>query len=363
MIQPSAAEGPAVFAVLHHPPTLAARSAFPPLIERLGARPVYYSATWERLCRRSWTVGYLLRRLGNRYYGSTWNAMVPVLDDWRLLERTQYAGPHIVHFLWGEFATPKWPGVYRRRGARLIGTFHCSARRQSAVMAAWRTFREFEWITVVSGTQLPLFLDRGYPEERLRVIPLGVDTDYFRPAADRRPPGGPLKGILVGNTERDHEFLAEVLRRLPAGVMDFSVCTAPDNHSPYRGVPGVKLQPHLPDEDLVRLYQAADVMVMPMLDCTANDAMLEAMACGTPVMTNRVGGVPEYVDEKSSFIMDGKNADEWVDRLTDLARNKDRVAGRRAAVRQWAGRFSWSKLVADYRRLYDEVLRSPPIGR
>ena len=71
--------------------------------------------------------------------------------------------------------------------------------------------------------------------------------------------------------------------------MQLSVCTAPEYHGIYKDIPSVRILPFLPDNELTRLYQETELVVMPMLDCTSNDAVLEAMSCGTPVMSNRVG--------------------------------------------------------------------------
>lgn len=343
--------------VYHQPEGFTRRSAFPALVEELGARALLYEETWARLQRRSWTLGHLLRRFGNWYYGSAWNALVPVRDELRILGGIEADGPLVVHFLWAEFASPRLGPLYRRKGALLVGTFHCGARRQASVLGRFHSLRVYDRLAVVSRTQVPFFVDRGYPEDRIRVLPLGIDTDYFRPLPRSREEGGPaLQAILVGQTERDHEFAAEVMRRLPAGAARLSVCTHPDSHRYYAGLANVELLPRLSDEDLLRLYQTADLMVMPLLDCSAPDAMLEAMACGTPVMTNQVGGVPEYLSPECCFLMNGRNADEWVEVLVGLSRDRGALRGRAVAVRSWAERFSWRIVAQRHLSLYRDLL-------
>lgn len=346
-----------VHLVLHHPSGFSEHSAFKPLVELLDVPSLYYEITWEKLQARSWTLGHLLRRIGNRYYGSEWNALVPVWDELRFAHAVGCQSPHIVHFLWGEFASPRWPGLLRRRGAAIVGTFHCSARRQPGVLGAFKCFDSFDAVTVVSETQIPYFESQGVSRDRIRVIHLGVDTDYFRPVAERDPAaGGPLKALFVGTTERDHEFMVKVLKALPSGLVEFSVCTSSDMRYHYAGLAGVRPMKYLADDELLKAYQGADLYVMPFLDCTANDALLEAMACGTPVLTNRVGGIPEYVSSKCSFVMDGKNVEEWASLLVELARDRRKLEAFRAPVRAWADRFSWRIIVEQYRSLYRDLL-------
>ncbi len=346
---------PAVCAVLHDPATSGRNSGMLPLVASVGGEPVWYRLGWERLQRRSWTLGCLLRRLGNRFYGSEWNALVPWLDESRLAREAAQTRADVIHFLWAEFASPRRPAAFRRGGAKLVGTFHCSARRQPSVLGRYRCMGSFDGITAMSQTQVPFLVEKGAPADRTRVILHGVNETFFSPGGEQSPGGDRLRALLVGYTERDHEFAAEVFRRA-RGIADADVFTATDYHGFYKGIGNVRLREWSADEHLRDAYRQADVLVMPMLDCTANNAILESMACGTPVMVNRVGGVPEYVDSSCNFVMDGKNADEWVDLLTDLARNRDALAARRPAVRAWAERFSWSLIAPQYLEFYRQVL-------
>jgi len=104
-------------------------------------------------------------------------------------------------------------------------------------------------------------------------------------------------------------------------------------------------------------YQQADLLAMPMLDSAANNVLLESMACGTPVMVNRVGGVPEYVSPECNFVMSNdRNVDEWVEKLLWLEQNRDVVERMRPATRTWAEKFDWKLIAEDYRAMYREVM-------
>jgi len=348
-----------IYHVLHLPKYFAARTAFVPLVEKLEATPVYYDIAWEKVAEKSWTLSHLLRRAGIAYYGSAWNALVPVWDELKMARAMSAAGPRIVHFLYGDFATPRSRRLFRRKQDRLIGTFHASQRKQPSVLLPRLDLRVYDFLTVVSETEIPFLVSRGFPAERIRTIPLGVDTDFFRPDPAWKPFAGSIRAILVGSTERDHAFAAEVMRRLPAGCVTLSVATSREQQAHYRNVPGVSILPWLSDEELVKAYQQAELLFMPMLDCTANDAILEAMACGTPVMANRVGGIPEYVDASSAFTFESKNADEWAEVLQSLMKQRERLAAMRSDVRRWAERFGWNVLAGRYYALYQEAFEQP----
>lgn len=349
-----------VTAFLHHPPGFSVHSGMYPLVDALGATPVYYRETWRRVQDCFWKPGYQLKWWGDSYYRSGWNALLPFVDECRLALNAP-RGADVAHFIWSEFASPSRAGWFRKKAKKLVGTFHASARKLPEVIrAGYRALEFFDGITLMSETQKPFFLDRGYPEEKIRVFLHGVNTSYYCPASRlETDPGAPLQGLLVGSTERDHAFVAEVLRALPKGVLELTVLTNAHQRELYYGdAPGARFPGHLNDRELLACYQQADLLVMPMLDCTANNAVLESMACGTPVMVNRVGGISEYVEPGCNMITNDKNVNDWVARLVAMKQDKAALESRRDAVRAWAEGFDWSLKARAYKEFYAELLES-----
>jgi glycosyltransferase involved in cell wall biosynthesis len=350
------APGVPIYAYYHRPRYFGSHSGLSPLADAVGAHHVTHGIYWEWLAYYVWWLGNPLRRIGQRYYGSDWNAIVPVWDEIRFASRIKRSSASIAHFLFAEFAGPRWTQPFRRRGARIVGTFHTSPRRQESVIGRMN-LQAYDQISVVSRTMIPFFVEHGYPVERIHVTLHGVDTDYFRPG-DRPSDSGnkSINGLLVGATERDHEFAAAIMNKLPDGVMHLKVATRPILRPHYRDVRNTTILDHQNDPDLLKIYQEADVLLMPLLDATANNALLESMACGTPVLTNRVGGVPEYVDPSCNYVMEGKNIDEWIDVITNMAAHRDSLDGKRLAVRRWAEQLSWAAVAPQYYAMYRDAL-------
>jgi glycosyltransferase involved in cell wall biosynthesis len=328
-----------------------------PVARELGAEILPFEPTWSRLKQRSWTLGSALRKWGIRHYGSYWNALVPWRDEARILRALPKSPePYPVHFIWGEFAAPKSVKPYHRKGARVVVSVHCSARRWDSVWLRPDGYAQADEVVLTSESQRP-FVARHVPAERIRRIFLGVDGDHFQPPATRPAERGKLRLLLLGNTERDHEFAAHVAAKLPADRFEWRVRTDSHEQAVYRDVACVNLLPRLSDEEFLREYQQADVLAMPMLDSAANDVLLESIACGTPVMVNRVGGTPEYVDPACNFVMSNdRNVDEWVEKLLWLEKNRDVAERMRPATRAWAERFDWKIIAEDYRAMYRDVL-------
>jgi len=108
---------------------------------------------------------------------------------------------------------------------------------------------------------------------------------------------------------------------------------------------------------LVRLYQAADLFVLPSLQDNLPNTVMESMACGTPVVAFKIGGIPEMVDHKQNgYLAEYKSAEdlasgiEWV-----LQNNPDNVFGK-AAREKVIREFSEEVVAQKYINLYQSLL-------
>ncbi len=343
--------------VFRHLPKFDPRASLFPLVKALGGTVLEFDFFYHAFAKRHWRLGHWAREFGNWYSSSTWNALAPWRDERRFLRAIE-SGPSIVHFLWGEFASPRSKAPYARKGATVVGTFHCSARRLPSVLNGFDAARRYDYITLMSETQRPFFESQGFPGDRIQTILHGVDTEFFCPSDHPREASDRLRLAVVGDTERDHESAARIFSRLPASAFEIRVKTKAQNWAPYKDISHVELLPRLSGEELRDLYRWADLLVLPLLDCTANNAVLESMACGTPVMVNDVGGVPEYVDRSANIVVAGVDVDEWVDQLVALHRERASLQPRHAAVRRWVEQFHWPTIASAYRTLYAQIAPS-----
>src|SRR5699024_5481839 len=105
----------------------------------------------------------------------------------------------------------------------------------------------------------------------------------------------------------------------------------------------VRYETTLPREVLAQWYRAADLLVVPSYNESFGLVAVEALACGTPVVAARVGGLPVAVGG-AGMLVDGHETTSWADaRGTAL----DRLA-RPGERQEWSGRavahaqgFSW----------------------
>ena len=234
----------------------------------------------------------------------------------------------------------------------------------------------------------PELVDRvralGFPAERSRVIPYGVDVAAFSPVASRRevwrgllgvPHGAPLLlGVGRMATKKGFQVLIEILPSLMDEVPDLRVVLAGGGDlldrfkaaaSPWADrvlFPGPVLRDTLPD-----LYRAADVFTLPAVhDGKGNvdglpNVILEAMASGLPVVASGISGIPLAVEDgRTGLLVPEQDPGALLSALRRLLTNPGEARamgehGRRKAEAE----LTWDAVAARYREGYVAATRAP----
>lgn len=206
--------------------------------------------------------------------------------------------------------------------------------------------------------------------DRLKVIPNGVDMSVFKPgdkAAARSRVGWPQDAFVVMFAasgvrtikRKDYPAMREAIRLAGEQASNRPIrFFAIGDTAPAEQAGAVTIE-FLPYRDsMVECYQAADVYLHAARADTFPTVILEAMACGTPVVATAVDGIPEQIIEgETGFLVPAGDAPALAKRLTCLAQSSDllRVMGT-SASRNAADRFSLERMVTDYVQFYQEVI-------
>jgi hypothetical protein len=168
-------------------------SGLRPLAEVLPMAPVYCREAYSAVMKRSWALGHVLQQWGVRHYGSTWNSLVPWWDEARILRRLpRSADLYPVHFIFGEFVAPRQAAPYRRRGARVVVSVHCSARRWDSVWLRPDGYACADQVVLTSESQRAA-VERNVAPERVCTILHGVAANTSRRCRTAR------RGALAGS--------------------------------------------------------------------------------------------------------------------------------------------------------------------
>jgi N-acetyl-alpha-D-glucosaminyl L-malate synthase BshA len=110
-------------------------------------------------------------------------------------------------------------------------------------------------------------------------------------------------------------------------------------------------------DPVASVLQASDLFILPSQTESFGLAALEAMACGSPVVASRAGGLPEVIDDGVNGILEPVGSVEAMGRrAVELLREPERHAAMRAAAIAKAQQFSAARIVPMYEALYQQVL-------
>jgi starch synthase len=174
--------------------------------------------------------------------------------------------------------------------------------------------------------------EREAPGVRVLEHHPGIDLEHYRPAA-RRERERPRVLFIGGRfAEKGGEDLLAALDDVLGVEVDLDVVT-PD---PVPERPGVRVHRLLrTDPLLLDLQQQADIACLPTYGDTNPWTVLEAMACGTPVVSTRVGGIPDMLaDGEAGVLVPHGDRAALREALLALVRDPQRRERIGAAVRQ-----------------------------
>jgi glycosyltransferase involved in cell wall biosynthesis len=266
----------------------------------------------------------------------------------------------VFHFLYGEHSF-RWSGKVNRWAGhrnRIIATYHQLPEFFERRRRQYSHLRDLDAIILVASNQREFF-ESVVGLARVCVIPHGIETDFFRPMGNSERRGCSLCCLTVGSNYRAFDLHVQVIRninRLPISNVEFVIVGEARCAHYFAGLEKVRYLSGISDEELLRCYAAADLLLLPLVDATACNALLEGMACGLPIVVTDVGGVRDYVDEGCAMLVLGQDSEAMTDRVFTLLADENRRAelGKRARKRAEA-QFDWKRIADQVRQLYASV--------
>jgi len=237
-------------------------------------------------------------------------------------------------------------------------------------MILWAARRAAALVTVSAALKAAL-TQLGVDASKISVLRNGVDTRLFHPVerASQRSRLG-LTGtvlLMVGNLValKGHDIVLRALCEFSdACLLVIGEGREERNLIELAGALGIRDRVRflgaIPQEQLAGYYGAADALVLASSREGWPNVLLEAMACGTPVVSTRVGGTPEIVAAPEAGVLANEpSAHGILEALQRLFRNYPD----RQKTRRYAEGHSWGATTAGQLELFGRILRTEAAGR
>ncbi len=226
-------------------------------------------------------------------------------------------------------------------------------------------------IVVVSQNSIDdIHNDMGVSKDRMRLVPVGVDPDLFRPLEHvARTPGRLITTASADVALKGLAYLLEAMAKLRTErEVTLTIIGKPKPGKSMRLIEELGLRPYIefvsgvPDERIVELYAEAEMAVVPSLYEGFSLPAIEAMCTGTPLVATDGGALPEVTGTDGETVLQCPAGDagalaSTIARGLDDAdlRAKIGAAGRRRVLDRWTWRRCAELTVDQYR----EVLAMP----
>lgn len=277
------------------------------------------------------------------------------LRAWRLAEREK---DEWVHYLYPEHSHFRG-GLLKGRNHKMLFSCHLPpdilAKGKHWLSPFVEGLSRADGIILMSPDTLDYYSEMA-PQARSAFIPHGIDTHHFSPSGSTTVyQDDKLRVLTVGNMLRDFPRLAAVIRRVfdqNHGRVGFTVLASKANIENLRRLVGENAWQivdglwDVDDETLLKLYRESDLMFLPLLAATANNALLEAMATGLPMLISDLPACRAYAGECALYFPSDECVADLAERVSSTTRGSDQLRDLAIEARQRAEqKLSWESIL------------------
>ncbi len=291
----------------------------------------------------------------------------------RLVELFRQERIEVVHVHGGLAPTFGWvaPRAARRLGLPVVATFHSWFDRSLAAGVLRRPLQRLldRHAATIAVSPAAVEAHARYFTAQWEIIPNGVDLEYFHPRGRLSMDGsrlGPWLLYLHRLEPRNHlgtllDAMPRILQRYP----EAHLTVAGDGPwRPYYQLAAAGLRSHVRFlgriDDPPEQYRAADLYLCPTVRASFGVTLLEAMACGTPMIVADNPGFRSVLGGDQAVMLPHHDAAAWAEAVITLMGDPTRRRAMSQAGLARVGRYAWPKVAEEVLQVYQRVTRQRP---
>jgi glycosyltransferase involved in cell wall biosynthesis len=182
------------------------------------------------------------------------------------------------------------------------------------------------------------------PHNRIYYVPNGVDEQIFTETTPIRKDGDLIAGHVGKKCPLKHQDDIILPALKETGLKSITNLSDYTNKRPYC--------------EMAEIYNEMDVFVVASEEDGTPNPALEAASCGRPIISNRIGNMPEFIkDGYNGFLLDDMNVESYVEKLEYLKNNRDHLIemGKNARKTVEEG-WTWKIQSENYRKMFKSIL-------
>ncbi len=231
-----------------------------------------------------------------------------------------------------------------------IGTFHKPNEILKKQITNSKYLKKLDGAIAVGPNQVD-FLKNWLNIENVKFIPHGIDTKFFIPDFSKRED---YTLLFVGQHLRDFDTFNKCIPKIAEQTPSLKVNVI--LHKSYKKY----VEPHssievfsdVNDLQLKSFYQRATALFLPLLDSTACNSILEAMAVGLPIISSDVGGNYGYINSSNSILAPKGDVDILVEASVSLLKNEIEVNKMSEKSLELSRSYNWEKVASQLNDYY-----------
>lgn len=195
-------------------------------------------------------------------------------------------------------------------------------------------------------------------EKNIYVIKNGINIDIFKPSIIKYKKDSVYRIIAVSNVWNKEKGIEDIYQLRDFLPEDYHITivglTSEQAKSLPKGIIGVQRTQNV--QELVELYSNSDVLINPTYADTFPTINLEALACGTPVITYRTGGAPEAIDVNTGAVVDQGDLEALCAKIKEFKHLNFKINHTQDCRQRAVEMFNQDKCFDTYIELYQNIL-------